>query len=375
MTGPGLGAPATRSLSVRVAGLSIAMSFGPGREGLAAEAFELWRHLVAPDPPAVPDVELTFVTGEGPVPPGATVVAPSPTETYALSGAITRAVLTSLIGRRLLLHAGTIDTPRLGVVVLVGPSGAGKSTATARLGAEGAYLSDELTIIDPDTFEVTGYPKPVSRSIPGSRAKRDVSLPSLHLMPACAGGSPDLIVLLHRDRGNGSENGPPGLERMPLASALLRLIGQTSSLNRVPGGLAALARLIDSAGGALRARYHEASELAELLDHAPAPISEWWAEVEACRPSHDVQPRDLMLAPFDQALALETGVLVLARREAGHLEGLLGVIWELLRVHGGLSLDLLQDLVAEEIGPHPNAARRVRSAADRLISGGWVIRA
>lgn len=60
-----------------------------------------------------------------------------------------------------LLHAGAVEFDGR-VVVVTGESGRGKSTLTAALvRAGGAYLTDELVIIDPEDLWVRPYPKPL----------------------------------------------------------------------------------------------------------------------------------------------------------------------------------------------------------------------
>lgn len=60
-----------------------------------------------------------------------------------------------------LLHAGAVEFDGR-VVVVTGESGRGKSTLTAALvRAGGAYLTDELVIIEPENLRVRPYPKPL----------------------------------------------------------------------------------------------------------------------------------------------------------------------------------------------------------------------
>jgi len=69
----------------------------------------------------------------------------------------------------LLFHAGAASGPAGEVVVICGPSGSGKSTLTARLVESGlAYLTDEVTCIDPFDLRLTPFRKPLSFK-PGSQ--------------------------------------------------------------------------------------------------------------------------------------------------------------------------------------------------------------
>ena len=68
---------------------------------------------------------------------------------------------TTRTGGSVLLHAGAVEFDGR-VVVVTGESGRGKSTLTAALvRAGGAYLTDELVIIDPEDLRVRPYPKPL----------------------------------------------------------------------------------------------------------------------------------------------------------------------------------------------------------------------
>ena len=68
---------------------------------------------------------------------------------------------TTRTGGSVLLHAGAVEFDGR-VVVVTGESGRGKSTLTAALvRAGGAYLTDELVIIEPENLRVRPYPKPL----------------------------------------------------------------------------------------------------------------------------------------------------------------------------------------------------------------------
>jgi energy-coupling factor transporter ATP-binding protein EcfA2 len=76
---------------------------------------------------------------------------------------------------RLHLHAGAVvDDGR--TILLVAPSGSGKSTVTTALVVAGAqYRTDELIAIDPDTFEIDSYPKPISIKAGGFDVVEDLT--------------------------------------------------------------------------------------------------------------------------------------------------------------------------------------------------------
>ncbi|MGO1504479.1 MAG: hypothetical protein ACTHWV_05925 [Brachybacterium sp.] len=363
------------SVNLGVAGMTVAATFGPGLEELAEEIAALWAHALSPVPAHGSDIALEYVLEGADTPEGAISMGTRPTATYLVSGNITRRMIQNLIGTRLLIHAGAVEHPTLGVVVVVGPSGAGKSTATTRLGRSGRYLSDELTILHPRSLAITAYPKPVSLGITGSRGKRDVALADLGLDPALEASAPNMVVLLDRRRGGeDSEYAGDAVRRLPLAEALMQLVSQTSSLWRVPRGLEHLARLLTSTGGALAVSYREADELAGLLACAPAGSEETFESFPRAEQFESLSAGTYGVAPYAQALALESGIFVLTEREAGHLPGISGIVWYLLRTHGELSPNSLERQVTEEIGEHPESSRLVHASLADLVIRGWVRR-
>lgn len=371
-------APTTiASTRLEVAGHSVLLSFGPGLETVAEEIDALWSHLRAADDGATPQIRLDYALAGGDLPAGTVPLPARPEASYTVSGHLTREVIRRLIGTRLLLHAGAVAHPELGTLVLVGASGAGKSTASSLLGRDGAYLTDELTIITPGSFTLTPYPKPVSKHDPELGAKRDLALGALGLRPAdeVAVAAPAMVLLLERIQDEAGEGA--SVTRVPLSEALTRIVPQTSSLWKVPGGLAALAALLDSVGGALEVRYREAAELEELLRHLPPPEHVETVEIEPRPGDADAgedtapAPGTIAAAPFRQALAVESGLFVLGQHGAIHLPGLAGLVWDLLADAGPLTVDQLEQLVVEEIGEHPESAALVRGAVTELVGHGW----
>ena len=365
---------------LEVAGHSVLLTFGPGLETVAEEIDTLWTHLLsADDDGATPQIRLDYALAGGDLPAGTVPLPARPEASYTISGHLTREVIRRLIGTRLLLHAGAVAHPELGTLVLVGASGAGKSTASSLLGRDGAYLTDELTIITPGSFTLTPYPKPVSKHDPELGAKRDLALPGLGLRAAeeVAAPAPAMVLLLKRIRDDDEVGEGSSVTRVPLSEALTRIVPQTSSLWEVPGGLAALAALLDSVGGALEVRYREAAELEELLRRLPPPEHVETVEIEPRPGDADAgedtapAPGTIAAAPFRQALAVESGLFVLGQHGAIHLPGLAGLVWDLLADAGPLTVDQLEQLVVEEIGEHPESAALVRGAVAELVDHGW----
>ena len=368
------------AIRLEVADHSVLLTFGPGLEAVAEEIDALWSHLRATgDGDATPQIRLDYVLTGGDLPAGTIPLPARPEASYTISGHLTREVICRLIGTRLLLHAGAVAHPELGTLVLVGASGAGKSTASSLLGRNGAYLTDELAILEPGTFALTPYPKPVSKHDPQLGAKRDFALGDLGLRPAddVAAPAPAMVLLLERIRDESEVGEGSSVTRVPLSEALTWIVPQTSSLWELPGGLAALAGLLDSVGGALEVRYREAVELEELLRCLPPAEHVETVEIEP-RPGdaaagEDTAPAPGRIAavPFRQALAVESGLFLLGEHGAIHLPGLAGLVWDLLADAGPLTFDQLEQLVVEEIGEHPKSATLVRSTVADLVDHGW----
>nr|WP_276545053.1 hypothetical protein [Brachybacterium muris] len=359
------------------------LTFGPGLETVAEEIDALWYHLrAADDDGATPQIRLDYALPSGDLPAGTVPLPARPEASYTVSGHLTREVIHRLIGTRLLLHAGAVAHPELGTLVLVGASGAGKSTASSLLGRGGAYLTDELTIITPGSFTLTPYPKPVSKHDPELGAKRDFALGDLGLRPAdeVAAPAPAMVLLLERIRDESEVGEGSSVTRVPLSEALTRIVPQTSSLWALPGGLATLAGLLDSVGGALEVRYREAVELEELLRCLPPAEHAETVEIEP-RPGDVVTwedtapaPGRIAAVPFRQALAVESGLFLLGEHGAIDLPGLAGLVWDLLADAGPLTFDQLEQLVVEEIGEHPKSTALVRGAVSDLVAHGWARR-
>lgn len=367
----------TRRIRLEVAGMAAHLTFGPGLETTAAEIAALWEHLRAADGAEPPRFELDFAQAGSEPRAGTLSLQALPSATYTVSGHVTREVIRSLIGTRLLLHAASVSHPELGTVVMVGASGTGKSTAAAHLGRAGRYLTDELTILDPESFVITPYPKPVSRLDPEFGAKRDHALSTLGLTgpgPSDPAGTqtaaPSAVVLLHRIQDD-EDGASSTISRVPLPEALVRIIPQTSSLEKLPGGLAALATLLATTGGALEVRYREASELEELLRRLPPAEPVEVLEIEGQEQQGVLEEGRIAIAPFRQALAVEAGVFVLRRSGAIHLCGLAALMWDLLRVSGPLTRAELEEQIVLELGEHPESGALLRTTLEELVGRGW----
>lgn len=394
------GRPGHRSLDLDLPGGRFRLDLAPGLEDLADELAGLWAHRLASDdgPPteviALRPLQPADRAADPAGGPGADEAIPvgGPGASYAVSGIVTRAVIRSLIGQRLLLHAGAVDVPGIGTVLLVGESGAGKSTATERLGRQGTYLTDELTNVEPETGLLEAYPKPVSRWVgeDSGQVKRDVGLGDLGLVPGRSGGPVDHVLLLDRERPerDGAVTAPsPSLTRVPLDAAVVELIAQSSSVWELARPLDALARLLERAGGALRARYTESADLAQLLTDLPPPLREPWETIDpdpdagvgpcpypgpALGPESTGAPGRWAPAPFRQALSTSGATVVLLDGLVLRLEGLGELIWHLLADGGPLAAAEIEQQVITRIGEHPRASDLVAAALGELERSGAV---
>lgn len=369
----GSATPGEQVRRLDVPGGPVDVVLGRGLAEVAEEVTVLWSHLLieAGTPGAAGEATvLRYATAAdssakslGPRDPGAC---------YKISGDVTRAVLRALVGQRILLHAGTVLLEGAGTTVLLGASGAGKSTAATVLGREGLYLSDELTIVDPADLAITAYPKPVSR-VQRGRTKQDVALAELGLRTAPGAGPADTVVLLDRD----PEAAEPSLTRVGLAEAVAVVAGQSSSLWRLPDPLGVIARMLTGAGGALRARYREATELAGLLADLPDRCPQPWETVDpdgTADPAGTGAPHrpapGLTAAPFAQALRSEDATVVLQEGRTGTLTGLAELVWDLVREQGPIDPANLEALVVAEAGDHDRSADLVQAALEQVRSAG-----
>ncbi|WP_087485816.1 hypothetical protein [Brachybacterium massiliense] len=297
-------------------------------------------------------------------------VAPGANAAYAVSCDITSAIIRELAGARMLLHAGAVNLPGIGTVVLVGPSGAGKSTATTVLARQGAYLTDELTIMDSGDFRVTAFPKPISRvevMASGTLRKIDQGLPALGISPEAVAPAPSVVLVLDRVRNGSAPRDEVSLSRLPLRESLPLIVGQSSSQWKLERPLSSLAELLEGCGGALAARYVEADLLhAALAGGVPDPLRETWHSLEFEEPTQRASPREVSLARFSEALALDSEILVLRPGGLVILEGVAALVWDLLREEGAMTHESLWRRMVSELGEDAQSRVILAQALDGL---------
>lgn len=180
-----------------------------------------------------------------------------------LSQEVTLHLIAAQTGRLLMFHAGAVSDPATGKsFVFVAPSGTGKTTLARLLGRSFGYLTDETVGIDLASRRIHPYPKPLSISPDGQRAKVETSPDDLGLARAHPSPTVSRIVLLSRQPNLA---GPPLLHELGTIDAIAALIPETSALNRLPRPLHGVADLLEITGPVLRCTYSEASDLVPMV--------------------------------------------------------------------------------------------------------------
>lgn len=294
---------------------------------------------------------------------------------------LTTLTITQYIGAAVILHAGAVADDSGRVIVLVAASGVGKSTATLGLARRGLrYVTDETVVIRPDG-EVIGYPKPLAfrRADAETPSKEIIGPEELGLAPAAERLQVARIVLL--DRRPGSV--PPRLRQMEHLEALLALIAQSSSVDRLARPLRALSDLVDGCHGVQRLVYSDSEDAVPLLrrllvttgtpglprarPHLDAPSSQddLWGFLDG-----RIRRRSgLDIAPGD---ATEDGALVLVKNLPARLSPLGRLLWQGCRQSA--TPEHLLSLASAELGHHPDASLLLDRALTSLCDAGILAR-
>ena len=176
---------------------------------------------------------------------------------------VTRAFIAAQAGRLLMLHAGACADPVTGsTVAFVAPGGTGKTTLAEVFASEWGYLTDETVGVEPATWRIHAYPKPLStRTAEGGFPKSEVGPDQLGLLPAHPAPVLRHLVLLRRDQGLVE----PRWTRLELFDAIVALAPETSSLNRLERPLHLLADLYAALGGIWLVEYAEAGQIVDEI--------------------------------------------------------------------------------------------------------------
>jgi len=185
-------------------------------------------------------------------------VGPRPTMT-SLTQAITSTLIHRRAGQLLMLHAGAVCNPRTGAsIAYAAPGGTGKTTLTRLLGQRYGYLTDETVGVEPGSWRILSYEKPLSlRNPEGGYPKREVGPDELGLVGAHPDPRLAALAVLRR-RPHMSE---ASITRLDAFDAITALVPETSSLYRLERPLHLLADLEAELGGIWLLEYSEVEQL------------------------------------------------------------------------------------------------------------------
>jgi hypothetical protein len=196
--------------------------------------------------------------------PGGEVVGPRPTMT-SLTQAITHALISRRRGELLMLHAGAVCNPATGhAVAYAAAGGTGKTTLTQLMGQRYGYLTDETVGVEPGSWRIHPYEKPLSlRSPEGGYPKREAGPDELGLVRPHPRARLTTLALLRRS----SDRAESVVTRLDLFDAITRLAPETSSLARLDRPLHLLADLERDMEGIWLLEYAEAEDVVEWMAH------------------------------------------------------------------------------------------------------------
>lgn len=289
--------------------------------------------------------------------------------------AITTEVLRVGVGEYLLFHAAGVATKDGDVLVLCAGPGTGKTTASAVLAKHFGYVSDEMIAVDPESGEVSPYPKPLQVIVPGSGSRKDLVGPDdLKLLHPPQTLRLRQLFILDRER-DPAESFAPTIEPIDVPLALELLISQISSLYLLPTPLQLLCRYLADSAGPLVIRYAEADTL-------PALLADWLEEERPDRaPAFTWSPSDTSGAPLDapsgsrfqrraplDAVQLDDALAILIHSEFFVLAGIGTTIWNATAEPATVD-DVLARVVAEH-GAHDDAAAIVSSVLQNFVHQG-----
>lgn len=178
--------------------------------------------------------------------------------------AITRQLIAERRGELLMLHAGAVCHPDTGSsIAYAAPGGTGKTTLTRVLGRRYGYLTDETVGIEPRTWRIKPYPKPLSTRTPeGGYPKSELGPDELGLLEAHPHPTLTTLAILRRTSGRAEAE----ISRLDLFDAVTALVPETSSLPAMDRPLHLLADLYDELGGFWLLEFGEAEQLTGWID-------------------------------------------------------------------------------------------------------------
>lgn len=182
----------------------------------------------------------------------------------ALTQDITRALITRRAGDLLMLHAGAVSHPQTGrSIAYIAPGGTGKTTLTRMLAQDFGYLTDETVGVEPGTWRIHAYEKPLSlRNEEGGYPKTELGPDSLGLKNAHPSPVLSTLMLIRRSE---EHRAAPSFTKPDLLDIIPTLVPETSSLVRLERPLHLLADLVDALGGIWLVEYAEADQLRDWV--------------------------------------------------------------------------------------------------------------
>lgn len=307
---------------------------------------------------------------------------------YDLSRAITLRSISRLTGKALKLHAAALTDDRDRAIVLVAPSGTGKSTASAALGRDLGYVTDESVVIMQDR-RIAPYPKPPSLIVDPQNPthKEEVSPDDHGLGPTPPAPVVHGLLTLTRDEAAST----PWIEPVDLIDHLLTILPETSSIAALPGGLARLAEVVSLGGGPARLVYAEIADCADLVrrhlddspapppwsHHPPGPGQTWRSgDGEGSEPTDEAGETPSPAgpsaryerAPWTDAIEYEGDFLILQGPVPVHVRGVGASLWRACAT-AKTQDDLVAATIAD-LGEHPRAAELVGEALAELTKAG-----
>lgn len=177
----------------------------------------------------------------------------------SLTQAITQRLIERRRGELLMLHAGAVCNPTSGAsLAYAAPGGTGKTTLTRLLGQHYGYLTDETVGVEPGSWRIHPYEKPLSvRNGRGGHPKQEHSPDDLSLVRAHPVPRLTTLALLRRV----DHRPDASVTRLDLFDAIPLLAPETSSLASLTRPLQLLANLEEAIGGFWLVEYAEAEQV------------------------------------------------------------------------------------------------------------------
>lgn len=180
-----------------------------------------------------------------------------------LTQTITGELIKQRAGELLMLHAGAVCNSKTGATVAYAArGGTGKTTLTHRLGTNFGYVTDETVGVEPNTWRVVPYEKPLSILESESDLEKTENSPDdLGLLRAHP--KPHLAALLILRRSPSTTS--PIWTHLNLFEGITTLIPETSSLRKLNKPLQLLDSLYQAVGGFWLVEYSDTEQIMDRV--------------------------------------------------------------------------------------------------------------